>query len=508
MSVSASENVTKLAQMAERKILKGLNISFEEHARSATFACGGSLPFHATPGKFGATAQECAGESVHENVEDSAGIKDGEGPEESAEEGVEEYSEEYDERTLNAIDDVQVRFGISGQGYCVNFGQDGPSKDFKYLLDACQPASFGRGGEAVLDEKYRKAGKLDRSEFATNFCPYEAGIIDVLTQLLVPEYKYRNLNSIKAELYKLNIYSAPNGKFRPHVDTPRNEYQIGSLVVSLPSKHTGGQLTVGNSSADSQSVIFDWSSQDKKQPACIKWAAFYSDCPHEVHQVTAGHRVTLTYNLFLRRGVGHIAESSPALDPTQLPVYGALRDALEVPSFLNKGRVLAVYLTHRYAHTDNQLNFLPDSLKGADMALWTAVRALDLTCKLVPIMRAEHWSGKQTDIFEPEFSSLGETVTGGYVMSIDYQWPGWGHKIPKDANITWLNGKRGDLGELQLAYATHGNQPEVETHYSYAAMLILVPPYSERGNSDAASAEFPADFWDASSLDSDERLDD
>jgi hypothetical protein len=40
---------------------------------------------------------------------------------------------------------------------------------------------------------------------------------------------------IRAELYKLNAYSAPSGHFKPHVDTPRSDTQIGSLVVCLPT---------------------------------------------------------------------------------------------------------------------------------------------------------------------------------------------------------------------------------------------------------------------------------
>jgi hypothetical protein len=43
----------------------------------------------------------------------------------------------------------------------------------------------------------------------------------------------------KAELYKLNVYSGPNGKFKAHVDTPRSKTQVGSLVVALPVEHTG-----------------------------------------------------------------------------------------------------------------------------------------------------------------------------------------------------------------------------------------------------------------------------
>jgi hypothetical protein len=34
-------------------------------------------------------------------------------------------------------------------------------------------------------------------------------------------------------------------------------------------------------------------------PPSIRWIAFYSDCKHEVLPVTAGHRVTLTYELWV-----------------------------------------------------------------------------------------------------------------------------------------------------------------------------------------------------------------
>lgn len=135
------------------------------------------------------------------------------------------------------------------------------------------------------------------------------------------------------------MYSAPGGKFKPHVDTPRNKDQIGSLVVSLPSAHQGGQLSVNNAGAGAGglNVVFDWSS-DGTEPGEIKWAAFYSDCEHEVHEVTSGHRVTLTYNLCLTRGLGHLAGDSSVLDPTQLPLYEGLFDALENPGFLRRGK--------------------------------------------------------------------------------------------------------------------------------------------------------------------------
>jgi len=93
----------------------------------------------------------------------------------------------------------------------------------------------------VLDEKYRKATKLEPDQFATTFCPYKAGIVDVINQVLVPNISAdgSEQRGVRAELYKLKFYSAPSGKFKPHVDTPRSDDQFGSLLVCLPVAHQG-----------------------------------------------------------------------------------------------------------------------------------------------------------------------------------------------------------------------------------------------------------------------------
>lgn len=130
----------------ELMFLKDLKSSVKAQARSATFACGGSVPFKTK----GAADQEAG----------------------------------------KAIEAIQIRFGENGKGLVLTLPRDGASmRELNALVDECQPASFGRGNEEVHDEDYRKAGKLDRSAFATTFCPYEAGIIDVISQLLVPQTK-------------------------------------------------------------------------------------------------------------------------------------------------------------------------------------------------------------------------------------------------------------------------------------------------------------------------------
>lgn len=178
------QQVKSLAKMAEAKILKDLGASFKSHAQAATFACGGSLVFDAGIDGIVSDAGDVPPDDAFSVASSVASSVTASGVADAPEDG-------NAEPVPATVNKVQVRFGPSGNGFTVIFDNNGPSsEDFKHLLKACDPASFGRGGEAILDEKYRKAGKLDCSQFATSFCPYETGIIDVITQLLVPQLKH------------------------------------------------------------------------------------------------------------------------------------------------------------------------------------------------------------------------------------------------------------------------------------------------------------------------------
>ncbi|KAL6059552.1 Fe2OG dioxygenase domain-containing protein [Balamuthia mandrillaris] len=170
------------------------------------------------------------------------------------------------------------------------------------LMACCSAATFGRGREEVLDPSYRDALQLSPALFDTNFHVAEYDILDKIKRVIAPR-SWR----IRAELYKLNIYAA-GGHFKAHVDTPRGDGMFGSLVVCLPTSFKGGQLLVRHSG---RQVVFPLGGEDEGgdtngreeegggQLRCeVKWAAFYSDCEHEILPVTEGHRITLTYNLY------------------------------------------------------------------------------------------------------------------------------------------------------------------------------------------------------------------
>lgn len=77
-------------------------------------------------------------------------------------------------------------------------------EDIQKLVEASEKATFGRNSEDVLDESYRKAWKMDCSQFAFQFDLAKSGILGIVhDQLLRYEKSTENL---QAHLYKLNVY--------------------------------------------------------------------------------------------------------------------------------------------------------------------------------------------------------------------------------------------------------------------------------------------------------------
>ena len=107
------------------------------------------------------------------------------------------------------------------------------------LLKACAPATFGKKGEEVLDESYRKAIKLDSDQFCTSFNPHEVGIVDTIAQSMLPAIAqpFSGLDStheehlgVIAELYKLNVSPPRLRRRMAHVVPSPESLHLESLV--------------------------------------------------------------------------------------------------------------------------------------------------------------------------------------------------------------------------------------------------------------------------------------
>lgn len=157
--------------------------------------------------------------------------------------------------------------------------------DCDKLIANCNPAIFGLGNKDVLDTNYRYAFSMEKDKFSTTFQPTDYDIINDIEKILLPDG-----GKVRPILDKINIYSE-GGYFKNHLDTPKDSTMFGTLVVSLPSKFTGGNLVLNNTN-------IEWMNDSHKK---IQWVAFFGDINHEVEIVTSGYRITLTYILFKKR---------------------------------------------------------------------------------------------------------------------------------------------------------------------------------------------------------------
>ncbi|THH19107.1 hypothetical protein EUX98_g8837 [Antrodiella citrinella] len=72
------------------------------------------------------------------------------------------------------------------------------------LSQACDPATFGLNHEDVLDETYRKAGKIDTDHFMSTFDLDASGLLPLISGKLLEGGQEDS--AIRAERYKINVY--------------------------------------------------------------------------------------------------------------------------------------------------------------------------------------------------------------------------------------------------------------------------------------------------------------
>jgi hypothetical protein len=207
--------------------------------------------------------------------------------------------------------------------------------DVDALLPHCTPSPFGdlRTNTTLVDTSVRAAQEMRADEgrppVTAPVCRLEApGVIRAVKKadpMLAPKQGYVGHQELlrPAPLLKhiayasgshlipqrftllpstLNVYSAPGGFFKPHMDSPSadSERMLGTLVMCLSSPFAGGELLVHPPKstvaglAEEPPTLHDWAPASGKGGQ-VQWAAFFGDCLHEVRPVTAGHRVTLTY---------------------------------------------------------------------------------------------------------------------------------------------------------------------------------------------------------------------
>jgi hypothetical protein len=216
----------------------------------------------------------------------------------------------------------------------------------------CTKDKEGRPKErTVPGDKTRVCSMTERVEWITYIC-----------------YKIEKTFGREIDLIpnKLNVYG-PGGFFRSHVDTPADpEKTIGSLVVCLPTEHSGGELVVTHGGSEQ---VFDFAARSDR----IQWAAFYSDCVHEVRPITEGFRVTVTFSIvsqskdWMSYGV---KDDDFWVGPQRADEHGSSVKKFEEIVREIDGENVAVLLSHQYTYK----GLSAEGLKGTDRTVLDAIR--------------------------------------------------------------------------------------------------------------------------------------
>ena len=109
------------------------------------------------------------------------------------------------------------------------------------LLGLGYPARFGRGEETLTDTGVRDTWEIPKHLLRAQWD--DAALRGILATVK-EELGLPNAAELTADLHSLLVY-VPNQFFLPHQDSGKDDSVIGTLVVTLPSSYTGGELMVG-----------------------------------------------------------------------------------------------------------------------------------------------------------------------------------------------------------------------------------------------------------------------
>ncbi len=228
-----------------------------------------------------------------------------------------------------------------------------PPAQIAALIDAAERAPYGRGEQTVVDTSVRRVWQIDAARVRISGKSWTQSLGRILAET------GRGLGcedaAIHAELYKLLVYD-PGGFFLAHRDSEKAPGMFGTLLLQLPSPHSGGELRIRHASRETR---IDLSATDCSE---LGFAAFYADCEHEVRPVESGHRVCLVFNLLRGAASDTPLASAPSHDAEVAKaarLIGAAFSAEDAP------RKLAWLLAHQYSQAE--LGF--SALKGVDAAV-------------------------------------------------------------------------------------------------------------------------------------------
>ncbi|GGS81480.1 hypothetical protein GCM10010176_026340 [Nonomuraea spiralis] len=221
-------------------------------------------------------------------------------------------------------------------------------------------ARFGRGEQTLTDPEVRDTWEIPKELVRVEWTAAFAAVLDGMrAELGLPPHC-----ELTPELHSMLLYETGQF-FLAHQDSEKDDAMVATLVVTLPSAHTGGELVV------------EHQGQTKKYrglKTAASLVAFYADCRHQVLPVKTGNRVALTYNLLLTGDSQAAAADNPLVSELAAGLLTHFATPVVLPYSSRRGDPparLAYLLDHEY--TARGLSW--SRLKGSDAARGALLRA-------------------------------------------------------------------------------------------------------------------------------------
>ena len=259
------------------------------------------------------------------------------------------------------------------------------------LCNAAQLARHGYKTQTRLDTRVRHTWEIPASRVRVDEARWQRTLEPAL-QRIRKELGLPEGRRLRAELHNLLVYEAGQF-FAPHQDSEKADGMLGTLVVGLPSRYTGGRFVI-----EHQGKRLRIGGSAKQ----LGFTAFYADCHHETQAVKSGFRIVLTYNL-IAEPEATVAAPSPVL--VSEPLHKAVQRFFSTsapPRWAGEGRLpppdrLVYLLDYQYSRRGLAWNML----KGADALRAAALRevAQRLDCEIILALADVHetWSCEDLD---------------------------------------------------------------------------------------------------------------
>ena len=220
------------------------------------------------------------------------------------------------------------------------------------VMKVAERATSGRGPGTVTDPSVRGRWQIGPEQVRFAGDEWPKALAKILNRaangLGLP------VELLDARFRKLFLF-AKCGSVATHLDTEKARGMIATLTISLPVAGEGGQLVVRRHGRETTA---DMTAESQRE---LAFAAFFTDCPHEIRPIVSGHRLALVYDLFPRPDAR--PASRPELDSSK--AIDAIAARLEAWRCDDGGPEKVVWLLdHKY----NSVGLSFESLKNADDA--------------------------------------------------------------------------------------------------------------------------------------------